>query len=123
MIYRIIFILAACYNLTFGIWICVSPESLFGLANTDVPLSEGWSKILGVMIAGFSPIYVYAAIRIKQARTVIMLGLLSKIAPTFIVLFCIYYAGWSFELFKLIFFNDIIWWMPFYLFLRNRNWD
>ncbi len=120
-VYRIIFLLAGTYNLAFAIWLVAAPASLFGLINISIPFSENYILPLAIGIALYVPIYIFAILHPEKAKKGIGFCLLSKIGTLFLACILILAAGWPVALLKMVFFNDVIWWIPFFLFLRKNN--
>ncbi len=117
--YRLIFALAAAYNMAFGLWAALSPYSFFHLFDLEAPRYPSIWSCLGMVVGLYGAIYAYAAMRLDQAKPLIAIGLVGKLLGP---------AGWvvavtSGELpvrtFTLITFNDIVWWAPFTLFLME----
>jgi hypothetical protein len=119
--HKILFLLAGIYNLAFGIWLFCSPQSLFAFAGLPILIPIVFYRILAVIIAGFSVIYFYSILRPEKAKYLILLGLLSKIAPTIFVIFMQIFSDFSFDWYKMLFFNDMIWWIPFCHYLAGQN--
>jgi hypothetical protein len=77
--YRIVFLLAALYNVAFAFWTAAWPQSFFrsfGLAPTNHPAI--W-QCLGMVIGVYGAGYAWAALRPEQGKTIIALGLAGKI--------------------------------------------
>jgi len=119
--YRTVFGLAAAYNLAFALWIIVRPGSIFTLFGMDEPQHTAFWRLLGLPIAAFGVAYGYAAFRPERARPVVALGLLAKIVPPLAWLGAVSYGAWPVSTLPLILLNDIIWWLPFSLFLRQTG--
>lgn len=129
-IYRIIFRLAGCYNLGFGTWSVLWPTSFFELAELDPPRYPAIWSGLGMVVGLYGLLYLYSARHLDRAHPIILVGLLGKVLGP--AGFTVTVAGGELPLraFPLIVFNDLIWWLPFSLFLlegsqfgmRLRGW-
>ncbi|MGH7389707.1 MAG: hypothetical protein ACREM3_09660 [Candidatus Rokuibacteriota bacterium] len=116
-LYRLVFALAALYNVGFGLWVGFRPHGFFALFGLEPPRDPSLWACLGMVIGVYGLAYAYAAWRPAAARPFIALGLLGKLLGP---------AGWMLAVargelpvrtFPLIVFNDVVWWMPFALFL------
>jgi hypothetical protein len=115
-IFRITFILAGCYNLAFGIWAGFFPLSFFQLFDIVPPrYPEIWS-CLGMVVGVYGLLYWYAAWKPDRARAIIAIGLLGKVLGPIGMALSIN-DQWPSRLAMLNIYNDVIWWMPFSLFL------
>jgi small multidrug resistance pump len=116
-LYRLIFAAAAGYNFAFGLWAAILPRSFFALYELSPPLYPAIWACLGMVVVLYGLGYVYAARRLDRAAPFIAIGLLGKLLGP---------AGWILAVMDgelpvrtvgLILFNDVIWWLPFALFL------
>jgi hypothetical protein len=116
-IYRLVFSLAAFYNIAFGIWACFWPEALFsGLEMAPSNYPSLW-QCLGMVVGLYGILYGYAALHLNQAKLIIAVGLAGKILGP-IGMFIAFRSGeWPLRAVTLIVFNDFVWWLPFTLFL------
>lgn len=116
-IYRLVFGLAAAYNVSFGIWAALRPAAFFDLFRMAPPrYPEVW-QCLGMVVGLYGLLYAHAARRLDAARPIILVGLLGKtLGPLGWALGA---AGgtWPARTLPLNVFNDVIWWLPFALFL------
>ncbi|MGH2537957.1 MAG: hypothetical protein ACRDHL_11225 [Candidatus Promineifilaceae bacterium] len=116
-LYRIVFALAAGYNLGFGLWAALWPQAFFALFQMAAPRYPAVWQCLGMVIGLYGLAYAYAARRLPLARPFIAIGLLGKILGPIGWLLTVQSGQWPLRTFTLIVFNDIIWWLPFSLFL------
>jgi small multidrug resistance pump len=116
-LYRLIFAAAAAYNIAFGLWAALRPLSFFALFDLAPPMYPSIWACLGMVVGLYGLGYAYAALRLDRAAPFIVLGLLGKLLGP---------AGWVLAVSRgelpirtlgLILFNDVIWWLPFALFL------
>jgi hypothetical protein len=68
-----------------------------------------------------SEVYAYAASRIDRAAPIISVGLAGKILGPVGWLIVVNSGEWPLRTFTLIVFNDLIWWLPFGLFLLDKT--
>jgi len=116
-LYRIVFGLAAVYNLGFGVWAALRPESFFDLFRMAPPrYPEVW-QCLGMVVGLYGLLYAHAARHIESARPILLVGLLGKVLGPIGWLHAVTTGAWPLRTLPLIVFNDVIWWLPFSLFL------
>jgi hypothetical protein len=119
MIYRLIFSLAALYNIAFGIWACIWPGALFAMLEMAAPNYPSLWQCLGMVVGLYGILYAYAAIHLDRAKLIIAIGLAGKILGP-IGMFVAFQSGeWPLRAVTLIVFNDFVWWLPFTVFLLD----
>lgn len=116
-LYRLIFLLAAAYNLAFGAWAGFWPRSFFDVFQLSQPEYPAVWACLGMVVGIYGLAYAYAAVRLDVARPFILLGLLGKILGPMGWVLTVATGEWPLRTFSLIAFNDLVWWLPFGLFL------
>jgi hypothetical protein len=116
-LYRLVFALAAVYNLAFGAWAGFWPQSFFNVFGLAPPLYPAIWRCLGMVVGVYGLAYGYAALRLDRAWPLMALGLLGKVLGPLGWVFTVSSGEWPVRTFTLIVFNDLIWWLPFALFL------
>lgn len=116
-LYRLVFFLAAAYNLAFGLWAGLWPRAFFDLFDLARPLYPAIWACLGMVVGLYGLVYAYAALRLDLAQPLIALGLLGKLLGPLGWVITVTSGEWPLRTFSLIAFNDLIWWLPFGLFL------
>ena len=115
-LFRIAFILAGCYNLAFGLWAAVWPLALFKLFDMPLPRYPGIWACLGMVVGVYGLLYWHAAWKLETAWPIIAVGLLGKVlGPIGMVMS--FGDDWPRRLGMICVYNDLIWWLPFGLFL------
>ena len=128
--YRVVFTLAGVYNLAFGAWAGFAPLSFFRLFRMEAPRYPALWACLGMVVGVYGLLYLYAARRLDRAAPIIAVGLLGKVlGPAGLVVSA---AGGELpvRMLSLLVLNDLVWWLPFGLFLlegtrvgeRVRGW-
>jgi len=115
--YRIIFGLAALYNLAFGLWAGFAPGSFFDLFHLRQPIYPSIWSCLGMVVGTYGLGYAYAALRLERGAPFIAIGLIGKILGPIGWVLVVRSGEWPVRTFPLILFNDLVWWLPFALFL------
>jgi len=116
-LYRLVLLLAAAYNLAFGLWAGFWPASFFDLFGLAPPLYPAIWRCLGMVVGLYGLAYAYAALHLDRARPFVALGLLGKVLGPLGWLFTVASGEWPLRTFTLIVFNDLVWWLPFGLLL------
>ena len=115
-LFRIAFAMAGCYNLAFGLWAAVWPLAFFELFDVATPRYPGIWACLGMVVGVYGFLYLYAAWKLAAAWPIIVVGLLGKLlGPIGIV--TSFGDDWPRRLGMVCVYNDLIWWLPFGLFL------
>ena len=117
ILYRLIFSLAAIYNVAFGLWACLWPGAFFNSMEMAPPNYPGLWQCLGMVVGLYGVLYAHAAWRLDRGALIIAVGLAGKILGPIGLLMTIHSGEWPSRTFTLIVFNDLVWWVPFTLFL------
>jgi hypothetical protein len=115
--YRLIFWLAAAYNVGFGLWAAIWPLSFFEVFELALPRYPAIWECLGMVVGLYGPVYALAALRLDIAKPLIAIGLAGKVLGPIGWLMTVGNGEWPARTFTLVTFNDLIWWTPFTLFL------
>ena len=78
-LYRLIFALAAIYNIAFGLWACLWPRAFFTSLAMAPPNYPGLWQCLGMVVGLYGVLYASAARHLEGARLIIAVGLAGKI--------------------------------------------
>lgn len=116
-VYRGILLLAAAYNAAFGLWAGLWPRSFFDLFGLAQPTYPAIWRCLGMVVGVYGLLYAYGALRLDLARPYVVVGLLGKILGPIGWVVTVSLGEWPARTFTLIVYNDLIWWVPFTLFL------
>lgn len=118
-LHRITFILAGLYNLGWGLWTGVQPQWLFQV--TDMPLMTHPEVFacLGMVIGVYGLLYLEVARRPEHGFAIAAIGMLGKLLGPAGWLIAVLTGQWPVESGVLILTNDLIWWVPFAIYLRD----
>ena len=116
-LYRTMFVLAALYNLAFGVWAGFWPHAFFRCFVMEPPRYPAIWQCLGMVIGVYGLGYGYAAVRLDFARPFVAIGLVGKVLGPIGWVITVQSGEWPIRTFPIIAFNDLIWWLPFTLFL------
>jgi hypothetical protein len=115
--YRLIFATAAVYNAAFGVWAGFWPQSFFTRFDLAPPNYPAIWSCLGMVVGVYAFGYAYAARHLDRASPFIAIGLLGKLLGPAGWIVTVASGEWPARTLTLILFNDVIWWLPFSLFL------
>lgn len=115
-LFRIAFALAGCYNLAFGLWAAVWPLAFFQLFDIPPPIYPGIWACLGMVVGVYGLLYWHAAWKLANAWPIIAVGMLGKVLGP-IGMAMSFSDEWPRRLGMMCVYNDLIWWLPFGLFL------
>jgi hypothetical protein len=115
-LFRISFTIAGVYNLAFGLWAALWPLAFFEWFEIPPPRYPGIWACLGMVVGVYGLLYLHAAWKLDTAWPIIAVGLLGKVlGPLGMVMS--FADEWPRRLAMLCVYNDLIWWLPFGLFL------
>ena len=119
--WRILFALAAIYNIGFGAWAILFPHAFFEWFDLGVsPHPWAWS-CLGMVIGIYGLGYAHIAWKPADGDVFAALGLLGKILGPLGWLLAVRSNEIPPSTFLLILFNDVVWWYPFLAYLLRRS--
>jgi hypothetical protein len=116
--FRAVLAAAALYHLGFAAVAVVRPSVLRRSSGIDAPAAM--IAALAVVVALLGLAYAYAAARIEHARPIVLLGLACKIPPPLAVAILVWHGALPASAIALTVVDDVIWWLPFALFLVRR---
>ena len=116
-VYRIILALAAAYNVALGAWAVLAPQAFFELFALEAPRHPGVWSCLGMVLGCYGLLYAWAALHLERARPIVAVGLLGKVLGPVGWLLSVDAGEWPVRTVTLVLLDDVIWWLPFSLFL------
>jgi len=116
-LHRAILLVAAGYNIAFGLWAALAPRAFFALFELDAPRYPAIWATLGMVVGLYGALYAYAALRPERARAIVAVGLAGKILGPIGWVAAVGVGELPARTFALIAFNDLVWWVPFGLIL------
>ena len=112
-------IAAGIYNLVWGAWTILLPESLFRWAGMEPPnYPEIW-QCVGMIVGVYGVGYLAAAYDPARHWPITLVGLLGKIFGPIGFLQAVMSGSFAPKMGATILTNDLIWWIPFALILRR----
>lgn len=120
-LYRLIFSLAAAYNIGVGLWAVLAPRGFFDIFRLPAPLYPAIWSTLGMVLGLYGLLYGYAALHLDRARPIIAVGLLGKLLGPIGWILAVHAGELPVRTFALIAFDDLVWWLPFAIFLLEGS--
>jgi predicted DCC family thiol-disulfide oxidoreductase YuxK len=121
---QVILMLAGVYNIVFGLWAIFFPSHYFTLNGLPLENLNLW-QCIGMIVGVYGVAYLIAATDISRYWPIIFVGLLGKIFGPIGFLFGLFTGEVALSGLSIIFFNDLIWLIPFTVILAkviNRSW-
>lgn len=115
--YRLFFALAAVYNIAFGVAGVIFPQWFFDLFRMARPQYPATWQVLAMVLGLYGLGYAYAAFRLEHAVPWIAIGLAGKVFGPIGWVLTVGSAEFPIRTLPLVVFDDIVWWLPFSLFL------
>ena len=117
--HRAVFALAGAYNVGWGLYSVADPQWLFRFAGM-APLNQPAIFACLAMVVGlYGVIYLEVARRPEQGWLLAAVGLAGKVLGPIGLAGLIWRGEWPPRSAVLCLTNDIIWWIPFALYLRD----
>jgi len=104
---------AAIYNLVWGTHVVVWPKFYFALFQIPLPNYPEFWQCIGMIVAVYGLGYLIAATDPQRHWPIVFVGLLGKIFGPIGFLKALALGKLPMAFGVIIFFNDVIWWIPF----------
>jgi hypothetical protein len=114
-----VFICAGVYNLAWGIWSISDPQWLFHFSGMPPANHPAIFACLGMVVGLYGILYLDVARRPEHGWLIAAVGLAGKVLGPIGMVWMIQRGGWPPSAFVLCVTNDLIWWLPFGLYLRD----
>jgi len=118
-LHRATFLAAGLYNLAWGALTALHPQWFFDFARLDPPRYPEIFACLGMVIGLYGILYLDVARRPEEGWLIAAVGLTGKILGPIGFLVLLLAGQWPLRAGALILTNDLVWWVPFGLYL----WD
>jgi hypothetical protein len=119
--HRAVFAAAGLYNIAWGIWSVSDPQWLFRFAGLPPANHPAIFACLGMVVGLYGILYLEVARRPERGWLIAAVGLLGKLLGPAGMAQLIYSGGWPAAAFVLCLTNDVIWWIPFGLYLYDAR--
>lgn len=118
-LHRAVFVAAGTYNLLWGLWAALDPGAFFRWAGMTAPTHPEVFACLGMVIGLYGLLYLEVARVPERGWPVAAIGLAGKLLGPLGALVLIARGDWPPRAFLLNVGNDLVWWLPFALYLRD----
>ena len=117
--HRSVFLAAGVYNVLWGLYACVNPNWLFSFARMDPLNHPEIFACLGMVIGLYGVIYLEVARRPERGFLLAAVGLVGKLLGPIGLAGLLLSGHWPLRAGVLCLTNDLIWWLPFTIYLRD----
>jgi hypothetical protein len=118
-IHRATFTAAGIYNIAWGIYSIIDPQWLFRFAEMPLQNYPQIFACLGMVIGLFGVLYLRVAKSPETGFSIAAVGLAGKILGPIGLWQLIWSGAWPIKTAVLCITNDLIWWIPFGLYLYD----
>ena len=115
--HRVVFATAGLYNMAWGIWSISDPQWLFRFSGMPPANHPAIFACLGMVVGLYGILYLDVARQPDRGWLTAAVGLLGKVLGPLGMVWLIRSGGWPASAFVLCVTNDLIWWIPFGLYL------
>ncbi len=119
--HRALFIAAGLYNISWGVWSACQPQWLFRHAGMPLANYPEIFACLGTVVGLYGILYLEVARRPELGWLIAMVGLTGKILGPLGLFRLIATGTWPVSTIILCVTNDLIWWLPFGLYLFDAR--
>ena len=115
--HRAVFLAAGVYNIVWGVYAAVDPGWLFRYAEMEPARYPEIFACLGMVIGLYGVLYLSIAVFPERGWLVAAVGLAGKILGPIGFAYLVWSGRWPGSTVILCLTNDVIWWIPFTLYL------
>ena len=117
--HRAVFLIAGCYNIGWGLYSAIDPQWFFRFAKMPLSNHPEIFACLG-MVVGLYGILYWEVARVPERGWLLgAVGLVGKVLGPIGLIGLIWRTKWPMASSVLCLTNDLIWWIPFWLYLRD----
>jgi hypothetical protein len=117
--HRITFCLAGIYNILWGLYAALDPQWLFRFAGLPLQNHPQIFACLGMVVGLYGLLYFEVARVPERGWLLAAVGLLGKLLGPAGLLVLIVSGQWPLATIVLCLTNDLIWWLPFTIYLKD----
>jgi hypothetical protein len=117
--HRVVFAAAGLYNIIWGLYAVIDPQWLFGFARMP---RENYPQVfacLGMVLGLYGVLYLEVARVPETGGVIAAVGLAGKVLGPIGLALLIWSGTWPIRAGILCLTNDLIWWIPFSLYLYD----
>jgi hypothetical protein len=120
-LHRVVFLAAGVYNIAWGLWSVLDPQWLFRFARMPLSNQPAVFACLGMVVGLYGILYLEVARVPERGRPIAAVGLAGKVLGPIGMLRLISSGEWPLAAAVMCVTNDLIWWIPFALYLRDAS--
>jgi hypothetical protein len=120
--HRVVFTAAGIYNIAWGLFAALDPQWLFRFAGMPPVNYPDLFSCLGMVIGLYGVLYLEVARRPEDGWLIAAVGLTGKILGPIGLAILIVRGTWQPATAVMCLTNDLIWWIPFAIYLRD-SWS
>jgi hypothetical protein len=118
-LHRLIFVAAGLYNVAWGLRTALDPRWLSRVAGIPIPDAQQGFAGLGMVVGLYGIVYLEVARAPEHGWVPAAVGLAGKVLGPVGVLWLILTSRWPSSALIVNVTNDLLWWAPFTLYLRD----
>jgi len=118
-LHRATFVAAAVYNVLWGLYAGLDPQWVFRMADMPPMQHPVVFACVGMVIGVYGVVYAEVARRPERGFMLAAVGMAGKVLGPIGLGFMIAIGAWPPKTLWVIVTNDLIWWVPFGLYLRD----
>src|SRR2546421_1373786 len=117
--HRSVFLVAALYNICWGIYCVVDPQWLFRLTGGAAEDRAEVVSALGLVIGLYGLLYFAVARDLEHGSQIVAVGLAGKVLGPIGVAYAVAQRSWPASTFAVCLTNDFVWLIPFAMYLHD----
>lgn len=117
--HRSVFLAAGVYNIGWGLYSILVPQWLFRFSGMPPAIHPEIFACLGMVIGLYGILYLEVARDPERGWLMAAVGLLGKVLGPIGAAALIWKGNWPQAAFVLCLTNDLVWWIPFALYLHD----
>jgi len=117
-----VFIAAGLYNIAWGLWSVADPQWLFRVAGMPLSNYPAIFACVGMIVGLYGILYLDIARVPERGWLIAAVGLAGKVLGPIGMVHLIWTGAWPPSAMVVCLTNDLIWWIPFVLYLRD-SWS
>jgi hypothetical protein len=117
--HRAVFLAAGLYNMAWGLWSVADPQWLFRFTGMPLSNQPAVFACLGMVVGLYGILYLEVARVPERGWLIAAVGLTGKLLGPIGMVWLIRTGVWPSSAFVMCLTNDLIWWIPFGLYLRD----
>jgi len=112
-------LLAGLYNLIYGAYLVLFPNHFFTITEMELPRYIEFWQCIGMIVGVYGLGYLLAARDPIKHYPIVLVGFLGKVFGPIGFIGALIRQTLPMEFGYMIIFNDLIWWVPFFLILKS----